>query len=254
MDASNLCIFLPHVLAKLISAVGKLKKLGFHQVFFATDHGFVLHSAFEAGDVVAKPEGDWIQVKDRCMLGHGSANPGTVLFAKEHVGIQGEIESYLVPRSLGTFNKRHPYFHEGLSLQEAVTPLVEIDLGNEETESRAGMDVQLRYRGEGSGTVTTRRPVLDVSVFGGELFSSEVSFRLEARAKVGDKETVVGEAASCAHVDPATGVVKLKAGQAVKVPMRIMEDFVGTVEVRAVDSETGLTYGLPLKLKVEILT
>ena len=85
---------------------------------------------------------------------------------------------------LGTFNKRHPYFHEGLSLPEAVTPLLEIDLGNAETETRAGLDVQLRYRGEGSGTVTTRRPVLDVSVFGGELFSSEVSFRLEARAKV----------------------------------------------------------------------
>jgi hypothetical protein len=95
---------------------------------------------------------------------------------------------------------------------------------------------------------------LDVSVFGGELFASEVSFRLEARAKVGSQEAVVGEAASCAHVDPATGVVKLKAGQAVKVPMRIVEDFVGPMEVRAVDAETGLTYGLPLKLKVEILS
>ncbi|MCU0785482.1 MAG: PglZ domain-containing protein, partial [Verrucomicrobia bacterium] len=167
---------------------------------------------------------------------------------------QGEIESYLVPRSLGTFNKRHPYFHEGLSLQEAVTPLIEIDLGNEETEIRAVLDVQLRYRGEASGTVTTRRPVLDVSVFGGELFASEVSFRLEARAKVGDQETVVGEAASCAHVDPATGVVKLKAGQAVKVPLRVAEDFTGAMEVRAVDAETGLTYGAPLKLKTEILT
>ena len=254
MDASNLCLFLPHVLGQLISAVGKLKKLGFHHVVFTADHGFVLHSGFEAGDVVAKPEGDWIQVKDRCMLGHGSANSETVIFAKEQVGIQGEIESFLVPRSLGTFNKRHPYFHEGLSLQEAVTPLIEIDLGNEEAEIRAGMDVQLRYRGEGFGTVTTRRPVLDVSVFGGELFSSEVSFRLEARAKAGEKETIVGEAASCAHVDPATGVVKLKAGQAAKVPLRIIEDFIGAMEVRAVDAETGLTYGSPLKLKVEILT
>jgi hypothetical protein len=101
--------------------------------------------------------------------------------------------------------------------------------------------------------VTTRRPVLDVCVFGGELFASEVAFRLEARAKIGEKETVVGEAASSAYVDPATGVVKVKAGQAVKVPMRIIEDFVGAMEVRAVDAETGLTYGLPLKLKIETL-
>jgi hypothetical protein len=254
MDAANVCLFLPHVLAKLIASVGKLKKLGFHHVVFATDHGFVLHPGFAAGDIVRKPPGDWIQVKDRCMLGRGSATPETVLFEKEQVGIQGEIESYLVPRSLGTFNKRHPYFHEGLSLYEAMIPLIEIDLGIQEEELRAVLDVQLRYRGESQGTVTTRRPVLDVSVFGGELFSSEVSFRLEARAKVGDKETVVGEAASCEHVDPATGVVKLKAGQAVKVPLRIVEDFVGGMEVRAIDAETALTYGLPLKLKVEILT
>ena len=203
--------------------------------------------------MVAKPSGDWVQVKDRCMLGRGSANPETILFPKEQVGIQGDIESYLVPRSFGTFNKRHPYFHEGLSLQEAVTPVIEVDLGNQEAAVHATLDVQLRYRGEASGTVTTRRPVLDVSVFGGELFSSEVSFRLEARAKVGEKETVVGEAASCAYVDPATGVVKLKAGQAAKVPLRLVEDFTGAMEVRAVDAETGLTYGLPLKLKAEIL-
>ena len=64
----------------------------------------------------------------------------------------------------------------------------------------------------------------------------------------------MGEAASCPHVDPATGVVKLKTGQAAKVPLRIIEDFVGPMEVRAVDAETGLIYGSPLKLKVEILT
>jgi len=253
LDAANVCVFMPHVLAKLIAAVGKLKKLGFHHVIFATDHGFVLHPAFEAGDVVAKPPGDWVQVKDRCMLGQGSGSQGTVLFPKEQVGIQGDAEFYLVPRSFGTFNKRQPYFHEGLSLQEAVTPVLEIDLGNETIALQKVVDVQLRYRGEAHGTVTTRRPVLDVCVFGGELFTSEVAFRLEARAKIGDKETVVGEAASSACVDPATGVLKVKAGQAVKVPMRIVEDFVGAMEVRAVDAETGVTYGLPLKLRVETL-
>jgi hypothetical protein len=65
------------------------------------------------------------------------------------------------------------------------------------------MDVQLRYRGESSGTITTRRPVLDVCVFGRELFGGEVAFRLEARTKTTTAETVVGEAASCAYVDPA---------------------------------------------------
>jgi len=121
-------------------------------------------------------------------------------------------------------------------------------------EVRSSMDVQLRYRGEMSGTITTRRPVLDVSVFGGELFADEVAFRLEAKAKAAGGETIVGEAASCAFVDPATGVVKVKTGQAVKIPLRIVEDFNGVMEVCAIDAETGVTYGSPLKLKAEILT
>jgi hypothetical protein len=254
LDAASVCVFLPHILGKLITAVGKLNKLGFHHAIFATDHGFGLLPKFGPGDTVAKPAGDWLQLKDRCMLGYGPATSDTVSFSKEQVGIQGDIANFVVPRSFGTFNKRHPYFHGGLSLPEAVIPVLTVNLGNEEAESRPLMDVQLRYRGESSGTITTRRPVLDVCVFGRELFTGEIAFRLEARAKTAAGETVVGEAASCAYADPATGVVKVKAGQAVKVPLRIVEDFNGMLEVRAVDAETGVIYGAPLKLKAEILT
>lgn len=254
LDVGSVCVFLPHILGKLITAVGKLKKLGFHHAIFATDHGFGLLPKFGPGDTVAKPTGDWLQLKDRCMLGYGPATSDTVSFAKEQVGIQGDIANFVVPRSFGTFNKRHPYFHGGLSLAEAVIPLLTVNLGNEAPETRPSMDVQLRYRGESSGTITTRRPVLDVCVFGRELFGGEVAFRLEARAKTTASETVVGEAASCAYVDPATGVVKTKAGQAIKVPMRIVENFNGLMEVRAIDAETGVIYGTPLKLKAEILT
>jgi hypothetical protein len=135
-----------------------------------------------------------------------------------------------------------------------VIPVLTVNLGNEVGEARPSMDVQLRYRGESFGTITTRRPVLDICVFGHELFGGELSFRLEARAKTTAGESLVGEAASCAYVDPATGVVKIKAGEAIKVPLRIVEDFNGPMEVRAIDAETGVVYGTPLKLKTEILT
>ncbi len=253
IDAGNVCVFLPHILARLIAAVGRLKKLGFHHVVFSADHGFVLHSHTGAGNTVAKPPGDWLAMKDRCLLGSGSGNTDTLVFPKEQVGIPGDFTSYVVPKSFGTFNKRHPYFHEGLSLQENVIPVLEVDLGVAETATRPPIDVQLRYRGENSGTITTRRPVLDVCVFGGELFSAEVTFHLQARAKTEKGEIVVGEAASCAHVDSATGLVKVKTGQAVKIPLRIIEDFTGSMEVRAVDPETGVVYGLPIKLKAEMI-
>jgi PglZ domain-containing protein len=254
IDAANVCMLLPHILGKLITGVGKLKKLGFHHAIFATDHGFALLPQLGPGDTVAKPSGNWLQLKDRCMLGFGSGTADTISFSKDQVGIQGDIANFVVPRSFGTFNKRHPYFHGGLSLPEAVLPVLSVNLGNNTAEPQPSMDVQLRYRGETSGTITTRRPVLDISVFGGELFVGEVAFRLEAKAKTTAGEVVVGEAASCAFADPATGVVRVKTGQAVKVPLRIAEDFNGLMEVRAIDAETGVTYGAPLKLKTETLT
>ncbi len=253
LDAINVCVALPHILAKLIAAVGKLKKLGFHHVVLSADHGFVLYSETGIGNTVAKPPGEWLEVKDRCLLGRGSASSETVLFSKEQVGISGDFESYVVPRSYGTFAKRHPYFHEGLSLQETTIPVLEIDLGNDAPVERPMLDVQIRYRGLTSGTITTRRPILDISVFGGELFGSEVVFRLEGRAVIDSGDVVVAEAASSPHVDAATGSVRVKAGQAVKVPLRVADDFFGALEVRAIDAETGLLYGAPLKLKVEVL-
>jgi hypothetical protein len=254
LDAANVCILLPRILAKLIAAIARLKKLGFHHVVLSTDHGFVLHSNAGPGNTVARPPGDWLQLKDRCLLGSGSDSCDTILFPKEQVGIAGDFSSLVVPKSFATFTKRHPYFHEGVSLQENVIPLLEVTLGNVEPESSAPLEIQLRYRGQDFGTITTRRPVIDVSVFGNELFSTnEISFRLEARGQLKGKESTVGEAASCPDVDPATGLVKVKAGLAVKVPVRIEDDFMGDMEIRAIDATTGVVYGSPLKLKLEIL-
>jgi hypothetical protein len=125
-------------------------------------------------------------------------------------------------------------------------PVLEVDLGNRTGDQRekSPVEIQLRYRGQSSGTITTRRPVLEVSVFGGELFAPETAFRLEARARTDRGEIVVGEAASCQFVDVATGILTVKTGCAVKVPLRIVEDFTGSMEVRAIDAETRVILGL----------
>ena len=252
LDAGNIRNFLPRILQKLIAAIGKLRRLGFHHAVLCADHGFVLSTETEAGSVAQKPTGDWLQIKDRCLLGSGSANADTVLFHPKHVGINGEFESYVVPRTFATFSKRTPYFHEGLSLPECILPVLEVDLGYEETIDRATPDLQLRYRGKDSGIITSQRPIVEVIVFG-ELFEAEIGFRLEAKAKAPAKEDLVGEAAACQCVDPATGVAKVRTGQAVKIPLKINEDFRGTMEVRAVDAEMGVTYGSPLTLTTAYL-
>jgi hypothetical protein len=64
-----------------------------------------------------------------------------------------------------------------------------------------------------------------------------VQFRWVARA--GKRE--VGEAAPSEHVDPTSGIVKIESGQAIKVPLRMKEDFAGEFTVTAVDPVTQVT-------------
>jgi hypothetical protein len=210
----------------------------------------------EAGDTVPKASGDWLQVKDRCLLGSGSANPACVVFPRQEVGIRGDFESYAVPRSFGTFSRRVPYFHEGLSLQECVLPVIAVRLKKEAGVMPASIEVQISYKAGRTNQVTTHLPLVDVSVFASDIFESgEIELRLEAWGKdpATGKERVVGEPASSDHVHPATGLVRVKPGQAIKVPIRLDEGFSGSFEVRVYDPETRVAYGEALRLKTNIL-
>ena len=99
-------------------------------------------------------------------------------------------------------------------------------------------------------------PLIDMSVFSGDMFGAgEIELRLEAWGKNeqnGD-ERIVGEPASSDHVHPATGLVRIKPGQAIKVPIRLEENFNGSFEVRVYDPETRVAYGEALRLKTNIM-
>ena len=74
----------------------------------------------------------------------------------------------------------------------------------------------------------------------------ETEIQLEAYS---DKE-IVAEVASCPHLNPANNLVTIKPGQAIKVPLKMMENFEGTFEVRAINPETMVNYST-LKLKTD---
>ncbi len=246
---------IPRILQEIVAGITKLKRFGFEEAVIATDHGFVLLHGQAAGDTLAKPAGDWLKIKDRSLLGSGSASPGTVLFPKEQVGIRGDFATYAVPRSFATFSARIPYFHEGLSLQECVIPALRISLKKEAEAVSGGFEVQVSYKA-GKNQITTRRPMIDLSVFKQGLFQADqIEVRLEAWAKdpSGPGERIVGEPASSEPVNPATGNVRIKPGQAIKVPLKMDEDFTGSFELRVVDPETRVAHAPPLKLKTSYL-
>jgi hypothetical protein len=247
-DAARL---IPSVLKKLPAAVTKLKELEFEQVVLATDHGFVLLDEQEPGDLVPKPAGDWVHAKGRYLLGSGSGSGGAMAFDAQQVGIKGEIDTLVVPRSFGTFSRSEPYFHGGLSLQECVLPVLSINLKKKGKKEGRAAKLRLSYKGEATGTVTTRRPMIEIVLFQEQIEAfgaKELEFQLEAHAK----GKVVGEAASCQYLDPSTNFIKIKLGQAIKVPLRMNEEFEGTFEVRAIDPRTQANHAT-LKLKTNYM-
>lgn len=246
----------PRVLSKVIAALSRLRKLGFTDAVIASDHGFMLFGDRQPGEKARLPTGNWSQVKDRCCVGEGDGGNGISVMDAGMVGIPGDFPNYGVPESFATFSSQVPYFHEGLSLQEAIIPALQVTLGTAERDTAAHADVQIRYRGETTGTVTTLRPVVELAVFGGDIFSQEtICFRLEAWSRrTGEKaDAVVGEPAACPEVDPATGFVQMRPGQAAKIPLRLVEGVENAVEIRATDVDTGVTLSAPLKLKVKLI-
>jgi hypothetical protein len=78
--------------------------------------------------------------------------------------------------------------------------------------------------------------------------AKELELQLEAHAK----GKVVGEAASCSYLDPSTNTITIQLGQAIKVPLRMDEDYEGSFEVRAIDPRTQANYAT-LKLKTNYM-
>jgi hypothetical protein len=178
-------------------------------------------------------------------LGRGSSNAGTVAFAGEDVGIRGQVENYVVPRSFATFTRGRPYFHEGLSLQECVLPVLVLSAVEAPKGEPEGIELRLSYKGGTSTQITARRPMIEISLFKTGLFEADqIEFQLEARSK----NKVIGEAGTCDNLNPATNLISMRPGDAIKVPLRMEEDFQGAFEVRATDPNTGIHYAT-LKLK-----
>ena len=220
--------------------------MGFDRAILVTDHGFVLFNEQQAGDNVPKPDGEWEMVKSRCLLGKATVAENVQVFGKSDVGINGSFEDYVVPRTFGTFAKGNVYAHEGLSLQECVLPVISVDFGKKTAERiSTKIDISLSYKGGATDKITTRRPMIEIAMFSA-LFEEIVEFELSAYAN----GEVVGEVAASPHVNPATNIVSINPGHALKIPLKMDDDFHGSFEVRATDPATRVNYAT-LKLKTD---
>jgi len=232
---------IPGTLQLIRVALHKLRGLGFRDAVVVTDHGFFLNAHAEAGDVCAKPQGAWaINAHDRMMLGHGSADVHSLVLSAEKLGIRGDFAQVAVPRSMAPYRAGHLYFHGGLSLAEAVVPVLVAKLDSAGQAPVAKVTIELTYK-NGAKRITTRLPVIEVNVSSGDMFSQDVSVevRLEAQKANGD---VVGEPRPGGDVNPATGTVTLMPGQRKQIALRMDPDFEGKFSIKVLNPTTMASY------------
>ena len=90
--------------------------------------------------------------------------------------------------------------------------------------------------------------MIEVALYQSRIFDEEIEFILDAYSR----DRLVGEAGACNFVNSSTGMVKIRSGEAIKVPLIMDEDFHGDFEVRASDPLTG-THFDTLKLKTDYM-
>jgi hypothetical protein len=233
------------VLGELRTATDRLASMGVDNFVFAADHGHVLLPEVAAGDVIRDPPGDWKKSKRRCRLGASRAGAsGVVVFPAEKVGIVGPFEELAVPSGFRVFTAGEGYFHEGVSLQECLIPVVVLQVRERAKTGTGGDQVEIRYRAD---QFTSR--VIGLKVWYNALLGHSLTVRIDVCDGPGAKAALVGEAADCDARDPNTRLITLEKGKETQVPIRIQDDFKGSsIEVRAVDPTTGrIFYRLKLR-------
>lgn len=232
---------LPGILRKIQLAVNRLAEAGFTRAVLTSDHGFAWMQRTSAGNAINKPPGQWSMAKDRALLGEGTADAHCMVLSAADAGIRSSIPHIAVPKGMATFTSGVTYFHGGISPQECILPVLDVQLkAVNKSAPTPRVDITLTYRGSSRGTITSLIPTLELSYPAADLFGpASVRLLLQGMDKSGK---VVGEAASSAVVDPVSREINLERGKAIKVPLRLKEGFEGAFQVAAVDPVTGTTF------------
>lgn len=236
--------YISDVIGDIATAVRWAMSQGFDCVVISSDHGHMMLPEIPAGDVVQTPPGEWLGNKRRCRLGSGlSGAPGTVTLKAGHVGIQGDVEDICLPIGFRVFSEGDGYFHGGLSLQEAVVPVITFRGEREKQSSAEKPEIDIRYRSDKFTSsvvgVTITYRLQQLGAFGD--YPNVVL--IEAYDGTGSKAKVVGAAADCEARDDKTREVTLQPNKETPVPVLIDPDFNGAeIEIRVIDPRTRIVW------------
>jgi len=223
-------------LARLLDECRRLK---FDLAVLVADHGFMLQPAFNVSDLINKPVGsDLMLVESRMLAGNLNPSEDTLSFTPVQLGINAAFMNCCYAKGFTVFTRGEVYYHEGLSLQENIVPMISVRLQKE--KERHSFTIKLRYKERETGTVYSLRPIIDINIHSDDLFNDDVSLRLKI---TGDNGKVIGHPEESKFYNSMTELVNIPSGASkVRQPISIDDEYVGnSILVSALDAETNAT-------------
>ena len=214
------------------------KRLKFDEAIIVTDHGFMIQPSFNVGDLINKPKGSDISIEEsRVIAGNLNDSNDTLSLTPAQLGDNIEVMKLSYAKDYTVFTRGEIYYHEGLSLQENVVPIITVKL--QEDKKRQSFQVTLSYKGKNGGTIFSRRPLIDINTTFADLFADDVIMKLKV---TGDNDSEIGEAEDRFY-DSVTGLIRIPSGATnVRQLINIRDEYHGnTVTITALDAETNAT-------------
>lgn len=226
--------YMSEVPGDLLIALQTLADLGFSRAILAADHGHVLMPEVLPGDRVAAPAGTWLKSKRRCRIGtQTTASPAVLTMKTSHVGLTAPVPDFAVPRGFRVFTDGPGYFHEGMSLQECLVPVISVRLRASQPATGERGKVSIHYKDR----FTTLRFSVKLRCEGG---NEPVPVKIEILDASSKDTRVVGAVLDSDVTDALTGATMVPPGVDVPVVVEIDESRVGSaIEIRARDAQSG---------------
>lgn len=229
--------------------IRKCKTLGFDTFFIVADHGYMIQPGFKAGDNMNKPVGNVILEERRCLGGDLNSNETSWMCEPSKFGIKTDVYRFAFAKQFGVYEKNTIYFHEGLSLQENIVPIVQVTLNSNKQQDSFALD--LTYKGKKDGVVRINRPLIEICLRGTDsLFMPEKCIMRIMILNDHNKE--VGHVVGSTFFDETTELINIPGGcEKVKQAIELDEGLQGDIIVTALDPDTNATMAT-LRLQTEL--
>ncbi|MDD3063203.1 MAG: PglZ domain-containing protein [Massilibacteroides sp.] len=230
-------------------SIRKCKTLGFDTFFIVADHGFMIQPGFQAGDNMSKPVGTVVLEERRCLGGDLNSNETSWMCEPSKFGIKTDVFRFAFAKQYGVYEKNIIYFHEGLSLQENIVPILKVTLNEDKQQDSFALD--LTYKGKKDGVVRIERPLIEICLRGIDtLFMPEKCILRIMILNEHNKE--VGHVVGSTFYDETTELITIPGGcEKVKQPIELDQGLQGDIIVSALDPDTNATMAT-LRLQTEL--